>query len=916
MRPKLLGLLILTLLTGSLLYSGRDLWTLKPFMRDEPFSNIYQIAADSDGAVYAITDSKRIARKIDASGKLIYAIPSTNGGDPGAVRLFEAITADRSGFAYALVTILDSNGLYVTGEELIRISPDGSNIRLLYSAAYSVEDNLLRVGRIQALAVEDGALYFFRKDDSEAALLALPVDADPNVRPAVAGTVEMPENRYLKELTGHSPERIFFTTKRGTLYAVADRTASAIYPQPGARELHFPVEIATEDHVRVYFIDQHDQAVYSVNMNASGYPFEPVLTMDELIRRHPETEWSEFVDLAVADGRLTVTADDHLIRLDAAGSILDVTGSYRYPLKTVWMRLAYWLLIILAAVLAASWFRFAYIHLLKRRINLLLKQLAAIFPIVLISMAFLSDSVYTSFSSEMKTAVYQQLELLAVNGKFLVNGDSLERLRSPRDYMNDDYAAIKQRISEVFADSETGHEGLYNTIYRYMDGQLYIIMDDDDSVTMFQPFPLSEENLLVLEQGEIVSGEWEDASGEWIYALGPIYNGAGEVVGIYETGKDLNGLHQSNQLIQARLAKIFVIIGIILLAAIALMTFYLLSSINKLRRNVNLFASGEWDVQVDLRTRDEVEELGERFNMMARSIRRYIQEMIRLNNAYFRFVPQQFLKVLGKTNMAQVRLGEQQNRRMTVLVCQMRNFAAFSAGLTTEENFRFINSFLKTFGPVIREFGGFTSRYLGPGMLALFPNDAASALKAAIKLRTTLEQYNEQRRQREYEPVEIGIAIHTGDVMLGIIGEEQRMEGSVVSHHVDLTLDLEWLSARLGAFVLLTGDTMRSFRPQVIGQFRRLGVIQIDDEHPPQELFDCYEGDPEPIRRLKHETKAQFEAAVAAFEQGRFYDAREGFVAIVKRNRYDLAAKLYFYESDRLCQEGADEAWNSALRIS
>jgi len=916
LRPRLVGFFILTLLSGLLVYYFRDLWTPNPFNRDEPFSNIYQIAADPDGAVYAITDSKRLARKIDASGNLVYTIASDEGGDSGNVRLFEAITADRSGNAYVLKTILDSNGLYVTGEELIRISADGSDTRLLYRAEYTTADNLLRVGRLQGLAVEGDNLYVFRKDDTEATLFMLPTHADGIVPTTIVGTIEMPENRYLKELAGHSPERIFITTKRGRLYAVANGSAEPIYPQAGSQELHFPVEIATEDHKRVYFIEQHDGAVYAIDTEASGYPVRPLVTIDRLAIEYPGPEWSEFVDLAVTDGRITVAAADHLIRLDATGRITDVTDSFRYPFSTVLKRLSYWLLIGLTAVFAAFLFRAIYIDLLKRKISLLLKQLAAIFPIVLVSMWLLSDAVYKSFTAEMKASFYQQLELLAVNGRNLVDGDRLERLRSPRDYMSEDYIAIRQSIDEVFAGDGADRDGLYNTIYRYMDGGLYLIMDDDDSVTMFQPFPLSEENLRVLEQGEIVSGEFVDASGEWIYALGPIRNSSGEVVGIYETGKDLIVLEQSNQTIQARLTNIFFIIGIILLVAIALMTFYLLSSINKLRRNVNLFAVGEFDVQVNLRTRDEVEELGDRFNMMARSIRRYIQEMTRLNNAYFRFVPQQFLKVLGKTNMAEVRLGEQQKRRATILVCQMRDFAEFSAGLSTEENFRFINSFLKTFGPVIREHGGFISRYLGPGMLTLFPNDTASALKAAIKLRAALEQYNERRRNRGYEPVEIGIGLHTGDVMLGIIGEEQRMEGSIVSHHVDLTLDLERLSAKLGAYVLLTGETMQLLPQRMIGQYRRLGVIQVDEEQPPLELFDWFEGDPEPIRRLKAETKAEFEAAVAAFEQGRFHEAREGFVAVVKKNRFDLAAQICFYECDRLYQQGTDETWNQALRIS
>lgn len=916
MRSKLLVYLALTVLSGLLLYHFRDLWTPQPFKRDEPFNNIYQIAADSSGAVYAITDSKRFVRKVDASGNLVYAIPSDQGGGSGNVRLFEAVAADEGGNAYVLKTILDGNGLYVLGEELIRISADGSDTRLMYREEYTAADNLRRVGRLQALAVEGDSLYFFRKDDTSATLVMLPTRVDSVVPTTTVGTVEMPRNRYLKELTGHSPERVFFTTKRGALYAVSNGEAEQIYPKSGSQELHFPVEITTEDHVRVYFIDQHDKAVYAIDMNAADDPAVQLITIGRLGIEYPGPEWEDFVDLAVSDGKLTVTAADHLIRLDATGRITDVTDSYRYPVSTVLKRLGYWLLIALTAALAVLLFRAVYTDLLKRRFSLLLKQLAAIFPIVLVSMWALSDSVYKSFSSEMKATFYEQLELLAVNGRNLVDGDRLERLRSPRDYMSEDYQAIRKSIDEVFAGEGADREGLYNTIYRYMDGGLYLVMDDDDSVAMFQPFPLSEENLRVLMDGEIVSGEFVDANGEWIYALGPIRNSAGEVVGIYETGKDLNVIHQSNAIIQDRLVNIFVIIGIILFAAISLMAYYQLSSINKLRRYVNQFAAGVWDVQVRLRTRDEVEELGEMFNMMARSIRRYIQEMMRLNNAYFRFVPQQFLKVLGKTNMAEISLGEQQKRRAAILVCQMRNFADFSAKLTTEENFRFINSFLRTFGPVIRKHGGFIIRYLGPGMLTLFPNDTASALKAAVKLRNVLGQYNESRRREGFEPVEIGIAVHTGDVMLGIIGEEQRMEGSVVSHNVDLTQELEYLSAKLGAYILLTGDAMRLIPGQMIGRHRRLGTIRIDEDQPPVELYDCFEADPEPVRRLKTETKEQFEAAVAAFEQGRFYEAREGFVAVVKRNRFDLAAQLYFYECDRLWQEGAEEDWNQALRIS
>src|SRR5690606_36209405 len=106
---------------------------------------------------------------------------------------------------------------------------------------------------------------------------------------------------------------------------------------------------------------------------------------------------------------------------------------------------------------------------------------------------------------------------------------------------------------------------------------------------------------------------------------------AGDIIGIYETGKDMNGVRQSNLNILTDVLTMIAIISGVFILVITLLSAYLLSSIRRLRRSVNLIASGEWDTEVNIRTSDEVAELGERLNMMAGSIRRYIREVTRLS---------------------------------------------------------------------------------------------------------------------------------------------------------------------------------------------------------------------------------------------------------------------------------------------
>lgn len=917
MKAKLIVSLLAVVVVALLLAAYKDDWSANPFESKADYTNISRVATDSYGAIYAITDSKRVVRKTDASGKLVYSVSSANDADPDTIVLYNSIATDQSGNAYALETILDSYGLRVYGERIVKISENGKSVRLLYSALYEEADNLLRVGNVQSLSVKDGYLYFFRKGPSDASLLRLPTDvsSETPAEPENLRTIEMAKNRYLNELAGNDENRFFFSSKRGRLYTVENGESVKIYPRTSETQLNFPVGIVAAGS-EVYYIDYHEAAIKKLNADRPEAPDVTVLSLEQLADYNSAVEWSDFTSLAVASDRILVATSDQLITLSREGKILSYETGYQYTGTERWLKLGYWLLIAAEVVLAAIFLRLFYVQVMRRRVFLLLKQLGLIVPVVLLFMGVLSYSVSHSVSGEIERSTESQLKLLAGNGKYLVSGDNLEKLNSPRDFRSDDYLTIKQRLNGVFTQNGESRDGLYNTIYRYMDGKLYIIMDDDDSVTMFQPFEVNEDNLTVLKQGVVVSGQWEDSTGQWMYALGPLYNAKGEIVGIYETGKDMTGIRKSTSEIVVDILRIIGLIGLVLLLVITLMTAYLLSSIRKLRRSVNLIAGGEWDVKVQISTKDEVQELGERFNMMASSIRQYIQEVTKLSNSYFRFVPQPFLKVLGKKTVTQISLGEQTNRRMTMLVCNMREFSEFSKRLSTDENFRFINSFLKEFGPAVREYGGFTSRYLGAGLLSMFPDEPGEALKAAMKLRETLENYNRRRSNTGYEPIEIGISVHTADVMLGIIGEEQRLEGSVVSTAVELTLDLEKLSAKLGVNVLLTEDALRAMPKLSEGAYRKLGAFQLGEAMRTIELFDVFEGDPVHIRKLKQETQEPFERAVALFRAGKFYDAREAFVAVVKKNRDDLAAKLYFFECDRYFQEGVNEQWNNALRIS
>lgn len=178
-----------------------------------------------------------------------------------------------------------------------------------------------------------------------------------------------------------------------------------------------------------------------------------------------------------------------------------------------------------------------------------------------------------------------------------------------------------------------------------------------------------------------------------------------------------------------------------------------------------------------------------------------------INQSMERFVPREFLTFLQRESLLDVRLGDHASYRMTVLFADIRDFTSLSEKLTPDENFRFINSFLNRMGPIIRNHRGFVDKYLGDGIMALFPDNPQDAIEAAIDLRLELQQYNLDRAKLGYQPINFGVGIHTGDLMLGTIGENQRMDGTVISDAVNMASRIETLTKKHGIGIAMSEET-------------------------------------------------------------------------------------------------------------
>lgn len=317
-----------------------------------------------------------------------------------------------------------------------------------------------------------------------------------------------------------------------------------------------------------------------------------------------------------------------------------------------------------------------------------------------------------------------------------------------------------------------------------------------------------------------------------------------------------------------------------------------------------------------VRTNDEIGALTEGYNQMSSRIRNYINNISRLNASYSRFVPTQFLDILGKNSIYDIQQGDQVEREMTVLFTDIRSFTEISESMTPKENFDFINHYLAYMEPVIGRNHGFIDKYIGDSIMALFPGDTEDAVNAAIEMRIKLAKFNQVMTQYGKDSVDSGIGIHSGNLMLGVVGGEKRIDGTVISDAVNLASRLEGLTKIYGGSIIVSKDSLVRIHDSERYEYRFLDVVKVKGKEKTVYLFEILDGEPEHNRDLKGKTKNRFEKATEIYQNKDFENALKEFQAIVAINPNDTAAHFYIKRCKKFLKNGIPEDWDGVERFN
>ena len=255
---------------------------------------------------------------------------------------------------------------------------------------------------------------------------------------------------------------------------------------------------------------------------------------------------------------------------------------------------------------------------------------------------------------------------------------------------------------------------------------------------------------------------------------------------------------------------------------------------------------------------------------------------------YQKYLPNNYLKFLGKTRFEDVKVGDFKQVNVSIMFCDVRDSFFTSETMSLKDNFDIINNFVGLVSKEVRKFNGFVDKFMGDGVLAVFENEGDAILSAQnIQKKLDYENFVTIGINK----IDYGIAVHSGSVIVGVVGDEKRKSATIISDAVNLVSKVEHLNKILKTKLLFTKEILNNIPSSI--KYRFVGNMKFDDLTNEIAVFECLEGYGTIEKNALVKTTKIFESAVRNFEKEEFELAKKQFIEVLKNNANDYLTRFY-----------------------
>jgi class 3 adenylate cyclase/uncharacterized membrane protein affecting hemolysin expression len=245
-------------------------------------------------------------------------------------------------------------------------------------------------------------------------------------------------------------------------------------------------------------------------------------------------------------------------------------------------------------------------------------------------------------------------------------------------------------------------------------------------------------------------------------------------------------------------------------------------------------AEGNFNVALPVTSRDELGDLTNSFNEMARAL----QEKEMIKRAFTRYVAREVVDEILKDPGRLVLTGER--RKVTVLFCDIRGFTPVSERLDPEGVVLLLNEFYNLMIEMTFRHDGTLDKFLGDGVMCIFgapiarADHAMQAVRTALDMQAGIAALSDRFTSAGRPPIAVGIGVSAGEVVAGTVGSEDRMEYTAIGDSVNLAARLESI-AKPGQ-ILISQQTFAMVDDRV--QAKAMGAVRVKGKEEEVEVYE------------------------------------------------------------------------------
>jgi adenylate cyclase len=279
-----------------------------------------------------------------------------------------------------------------------------------------------------------------------------------------------------------------------------------------------------------------------------------------------------------------------------------------------------------------------------------------------------------------------------------------------------------------------------------------------------------------------------------------------------------------------------------------------------------------------------------------------------------RFLPPQLMDELYKKQDNLTVGGKYQ--KVTILFSDIRSFTELSEALPAEQVVSLLNDYLSTMTEIIFTHEGTIDKFIGDAIMTMYgaplqrENDEERAILTALDMLHGLKQVNKRHPELK-APLQIGIGIHTGDVIVGNIGSEKRLDYTVIGDNVNLSSRIEGLTKYYKCPILISEKTLDSLLAQNSNSFlfREVDTVQVKGKSISIKIYQvlCHLDDIHLTKFTK--LKNDFETGLNFYKSKQFVEARIQFSSI----QNDPLSDLYIERCKNFIQNPPEANWSGVF---